>query len=99
MRAGTTFAVVVTAVISVTATSLFWNSVALRNVATPAPPPTPAEVTDGGPELNLPVVGIQRAQLVDTFAQRRAEGVRSHDAIDIMAPAGTGVIAAAARCG
>ena len=43
----------------------------------------------------IPVAGIQAAQLNDTFKQARAGGSRVHDAIDIMAPHGTLVIAAA----
>ncbi|MFC0588325.1 M23 family metallopeptidase [Novosphingobium aquiterrae] len=45
--------------------------------------------------LLMPVKGVTAAQLVDTFTQSRAEG-RVHEAIDIMAPRGTPVIAAAA---
>jgi murein DD-endopeptidase MepM/ murein hydrolase activator NlpD len=44
--------------------------------------------------LALPVAGIRPEQLSDTFTQARAGG-RVHDAIDIMAPRGTPVIAAA----
>lgn len=44
--------------------------------------------------LAIPVVGIKREQLGDTFTQARGSG-RSHDAIDIMASEGTPVIAAA----
>jgi murein DD-endopeptidase MepM/ murein hydrolase activator NlpD len=46
--------------------------------------------------LMIPVAGVRRDQLVDTFSQARAQGARHHDAIDIMAPRGTPVIAAAA---
>ena len=45
--------------------------------------------------LAVPVSGISQGQLVDTFTQARAGGARVHDAIDIMAPEGAGVVAAA----
>jgi murein DD-endopeptidase MepM/ murein hydrolase activator NlpD len=44
-------------------------------------------------QLMIPVKGIKRSQLQDTFTAARAAG-RSHDAIDIMAPGGTPVLAA-----
>jgi murein DD-endopeptidase MepM/ murein hydrolase activator NlpD len=44
--------------------------------------------------LLLPVSGIKASQLVDTYTQARSGG-RSHDAIDIMAPRGTPVLAVA----
>lgn len=46
------------------------------------------------PGLIIPVVGVKPEQLVDTFSASRS-GERSHDAIDIMAPGGTPVVAAA----
>lgn len=52
------------------------------------------QVVVGPAGLALPVVGVRPDQLVDTFDQARAAG-RRHDAIDIMAPEGTPVIAAA----
>lgn len=52
----------------------------------------PADV--GGTGLLLPVQGITASQLQDTFTQARSGG-RVHDAIDIMAPAGTPVLAVA----
>ena len=47
------------------------------------------------PGLVIPVEGVRPGQLADTFTQARSGG-RAHDAIDIMAPRGTPVIAAAA---
>jgi len=46
------------------------------------------------PPLLIPVIGVSANQLSDTFDQSRAQG-RPHDAIDIMAPRGTRVVAAA----
>lgn len=48
----------------------------------------------GSGQLAMPVAQVRRDQLVDTFSQARAGG-RPHDAIDIMAPRGTPVLAAA----
>lgn len=44
--------------------------------------------------LVIPVSGVAADALVDTYADARSQG-RSHDAIDIMAPAGTPVLAVA----
>lgn len=44
--------------------------------------------------LIIPVAGVRPEQLTDTFSESRSEG-RTHDAIDIMAPAETPVLAAA----
>ncbi|MEP7212359.1 MAG: M23 family metallopeptidase [Acidobacteriota bacterium] len=48
----------------------------------------------GSLRLIIPVAGIKSEQLQDTFTAARSDG-RVHDAIDIMAPAGAPVLAAA----
>lgn len=67
-------------------------------------PPTLVSTPSNSPEsrtsewvsgkLIVPVAGVRPDQLQDTFAQSRSEG-RVHDAIDILAPRGTPVLAAA----
>ena len=58
------------------------------------PPPrviatgTGASPANAGSGLLVPVQGVTATQLLDTFTDSRSEG-RSHDAIDIMAAAGT----------
>jgi murein DD-endopeptidase MepM/ murein hydrolase activator NlpD len=58
--------------------------------AAPATPATPVLV--GG--LAIPVAGVAAADLVDTFDDKRGSD-RIHEALDIMAPAGTPVFAVA----
>jgi len=106
-RFATGVVVAITAVVTAVLTSLFW--IAAYSIALPADgsaPPPPAEKpapTSPVPRLQpvvapsglaIPVAGIRANQLLDTFTQARAGG-RPHDAIDIMAPVGTPVIAAA----
>lgn len=66
-------------------------------------PPAPVDLRPAGSRpdaivapsgLVVPVAGIRPDQLVDTFTQSRAGG-RPHNAIDIMAPAGTAVVSVA----
>ena len=64
------------------------------SVAEPAPTPDESESFVGQLKLIIPVAGVRADQLLDTFTASRSEG-RSHDAIDIMAPAETPVLAAA----
>jgi peptidoglycan LD-endopeptidase LytH len=68
--------------------------------SSPQPAPTiqpsasPTVAPSGASSLQIPVAGIRPDQLLDTFQAARSEG-RSHDAIDIAAPRGTPVLAAA----
>ena len=93
--------IIATAAISCALTSAFWlvafnrGPVPVTKAAPPpeAPAPRPALVL-GPSGLAIPVAGVKPEQLVDTYSAARAGG-RVHDALDIMAPRGTPVIAAA----
>jgi murein DD-endopeptidase MepM/ murein hydrolase activator NlpD len=65
---------------------------------TPAPPPerpeaSAVQVLPSG--LAMPVAGVAPDQITDSFGDDRGGGTRGHGALDIMAPTGTPVLAAA----
>jgi peptidoglycan LD-endopeptidase LytH len=59
-----------------------------------APAPSQASTVTDPAKLIIPVAGVCAAELRDTFTEARADG-RTHNALDIMAPRGTPVLAAA----
>jgi murein DD-endopeptidase MepM/ murein hydrolase activator NlpD len=60
--------------------------------ATPALPPAPLPADLAARDLLVPVQGVTRQALQDTFKDARSQG-RVHDAIDILAPRNTPVLA------
>ena len=96
--------ILATAVVTALLTSAFWllafnigggRDQAPQNVITETTEPdSRPELVLGPSGLAVPVAGVRVADLVDSYTQARG-GARVHDAIDIMAPEGTPVVAAA----
>jgi murein DD-endopeptidase MepM/ murein hydrolase activator NlpD len=102
---------IATALVVAAGTSAFWISAygngaeqetgsrpaAVGDAPAPSAPikVRPEDVALGPTGLAIPVAGIDAGDLIDTYKQARAGGARVHDAIDIMAPHGTPVVAAA----
>jgi len=79
-------------------TAMIWLSAGAPGDGSAAPETAAArhlETVIAPSGLAIPVAGVRPGQLFDTYSQSRAAGARAHDAIDIMAPRGTPVIAAA----
>jgi peptidoglycan LD-endopeptidase LytH len=62
--------------------------------STPAAQPTSADLGVLERELTIPVAGVARSALRDTYDEMRG-GTRRHEALDIIAPRGTTVLSAA----
>ena len=49
----------------------------------------------GSSDMRIPVLNVKASELTDTFTDERGGGSHLHEAIDIMAPVGTTIVAAA----
>ena len=103
-RFGNLAIVLITALVTCALTSAFWLIAFNRGPVSAAPEPRQAEAQPAPPKaeleigpagLAIPVAGIKPEALADTYTQSRSGG-RVHNAIDIMAPHGTPVLASAA---
>jgi murein DD-endopeptidase MepM/ murein hydrolase activator NlpD len=63
--------------------------------STPAARPTESNLAVLQRELAMPLAGVAKSALLDTYNEMRGGGSRPHEALDILAPRGTPVLSAA----
>ena len=91
-------------IIIAAAISAFWSTANIDTgpsdranaAASPASSDADSDVREASAGLAIPVEGVTTRSLVDTYRASRGGGSRVHNAIDIMAPRGTPILAAAA---
>ena len=87
--------ILITVAVIVFLAAMVWLSATNPAGRVPPEPSVEARRAEIGPSgLAIPVAGVRGGELADTFTQARAGG-RPHDAMDIMAPRGTLVVASA----
>jgi len=64
-----------------------------QTIPTPPVAPAPTPPGDAPRPLAMPVEGIDPSTIRDTFDEMRGGATRRHDALDILAPRGTNVVA------
>lgn len=63
--------------------------------STPAAIPSESNLVVLQRELAMPLAGVSKSALHDTYSEMRGGGTRPHEALDILAPRGTPVLSAA----
>jgi len=70
------------------------SSASASSLRPPTPDSRPPQITDAPRPLIMPVAGIDPSSIHDMFDELRGGSTRRHDALDILAPRGTAVVAA-----
>ncbi len=70
------------------------TSAPASSLRSPTPDSRPPQITDVPRPLIMPVAGIDPSSIHDMFDEMRGGSTRRHDALDILAPRGTAIVAA-----